>query len=112
MGALDKSRYIGYYEAAFFPGLSDYYNTEIRLQCGKRIIRNFRTRRRNTRDQRRLPDIGVSHQPYIRQKLEFQTKYPFFPRTSLFMLTGRLMSGRGELRIAPATTPSAGNDNP
>ena len=109
MSPFNQPRNIRHDEAAFFLGFSDRHDTEVGLQSREGIVGNLRPRRRDTRNQRGLANIGITDQPHIGEQFEFQAEDTLFARPSFFMLTRRLMRGRGKARIPPPTPSAASN---
>src|SRR5580704_4372252 len=109
MSPFNQPRNIRHHKAALFLRFADRNYAEIKLQSGKRIISNLRPRRRDTRNQRGLADVGKTDQPHISQQLKFQPEDAFFAGPTLFVLTRRLVRGRSKARIPPPTAPAAGN---
>ena len=103
MRAFDDSRNIGHHKAAMIRQLHD---AEIRLQRRKRIIGNLRPRRRNARNQRRFARIRITHQPDIRQQLQFQLQLFEFARLAVFVFGRRLVRGVVKRALPAAAAPA------
>src|SRR5579862_2361334 len=109
MSPFNQPRNILHDKAALFLRFADRSYAEIRLQSGKRIISNLRPSRRYSRNQRRLANIGIAHQPHISQQLEFQPKDALFAGPTLFVLTRSLMRGCSKARIPAPAAPAVSN---
>src|SRR5438270_13736768 len=99
MRALDQSRNVGDDEAAIFAKADD---AEVRRQCGERIIRNFRTRRRDARDQRGLARVREPDKADVGEKLQLETQEFLFAFATWFVASRRAIGRRGEARVAAA----------
>src|SRR5580698_3641492 len=109
MSPFNPPRNIRHDEATVFLGFSDRHDTEVGLQSREGIIGHLGPRRRDTRNQRGLANIGITDQPHIGEQLEFQAEDTIFAWPSLFMLTRRLVRGRSKARIPPPTPSTASN---
>src|SRR5205807_6964497 len=69
--------------------VAEVHHAQVRLEGGKRIVSNLRTRRRNFRDQGRFPGIGKTNQPHVREQLEFELKLKLFAQTAFLMIAWR-----------------------
>src|ERR1019366_6382693 len=80
-------------------------NAEARLERGKRIVGNFRTRRGNTRNERGLAHIRKADQAHIRQQLQLKMQVALLSGLSVFGFARRLMPRFSKILIAaPAST--------
>ena len=109
MRAFDKSGQIGDNKrAAEFSavatcaavGIDD---AEIGLECGERIIGDFRTRGGNHRNQCGFACVRETDQPNIGKKFELKSKMAFFAGKAFFVFAWSLMPGLGKMLIAAAT---------
>src|ERR1700730_8262029 len=77
------------------------------LKGSKRIRRNFRTCRRNPRDQSGLPRVRESDESHIGEYFQFESQMTLFARLAVLMFARRLMPRTHKMRIAvspPAAT--------
>ena len=106
MGALDEARQIGDNERAAGArcrvGIGG-DDAEMRLERRERIRSDFRTCRRNARDQRGLTGVRKTNEAHIREQLQFETQVAFLAGMPVFMLARRLVPWSNELRVAVAT---------
>src|ERR1700730_15167040 len=109
MRAFNQPRNIRHHKAALFFRFPDRNDTEIRLQRGKWIISDLWTRRRDTRNQRGLTDVGIADEAHISKQLEFQAEDAFLAGSSLFVLTRSLVWEISKARVASPAAPAAGN---
>ena len=101
--ALNDARNIGDYERLIVPDLHD---AQRRFEGRERIIRHFRFRRRQHRNQHALARIRKSHDANVGQQAEFERNillYPFFARLGV---TRRPVRRRPEKCIALAPSPA------
>src|SRR5580692_9955964 len=106
MRPFNQPRNIRHHKAALFFRFSHGHNAEVRLQSRKRIIGNLRPRRRDSRNQRGLANIGITDQPNIREQLKFQPEDTFFAGPSLFMFARSLVRRRSKARITAPAAPA------
>ena len=108
MRAFDKAGQIGNDErAAEFGavpagptvGIDD---TEIWLERGERIVRNFRTCRRDYGNQGRFTRIRETDQADVGEKFKFEAKMALFAGETVFMFARGLMPGLGKILVAAA----------
>src|SRR5271156_3795620 len=87
-------------------------NAEMRFKCREGIRRNFRTSRRDARNQRGFSSVGETDQAYVRQQFQFKTQRAFFTGYAVFVFARGLMPGANEVRIAiaAATVPTLGRE--
>ena len=67
-GALDETGHVG----DGIAGVARLHNTEVRMQRGERVVRNFRLSRRDGGDQAGLAGGGIANQRDIRHDLELK----------------------------------------
>src|ERR1700686_1575436 len=109
MRAFNQPRNIRHHKAALFFRFPDRNDTEIRLQRGKWIISDLWARRRDTRNQRGLADVGIADEAHISKQFEFQAEDALFAGSSLFVLTRRLVRRCSKARVSSTAAPAAGN---
>ena len=90
MGAFDQARNIGDDEAAIV-AQSDH--AEVGRQRREGIVGDFRARRRDPRDQRRLAGVGKAHQTDIGQQLQLEAQVLDFARLTGLHLARRAIGG-------------------
>src|SRR6266404_5047578 len=110
--AFDQAGNVGNHEAHFMGCVANRDDSEIRLERGKRIIRNLRARRGNSRNQSGLSDIGISDEADIGEQLQFETQRALFAGASFFMLARGLMGGGLEAGVASSAAAAAGDHDP
>src|ERR1044072_4595245 len=98
--ALDQSRNISDYERT---KVTEIDNAEMRLQRRERIVRDLRTRSRDSRDKGRLPRIRKTHESDIRQQLELELKVQLLALASSLMIARRAIRRAREVRVAETT---------
>ena len=80
------------------------YDTQVRLQCRERIVRNLRLSRRYDRKQSRLSGIRKTYQPHICQQLQLQDDFAFLSRFARLSITGSLVGRCLEMPVALSAT--------
>ncbi len=93
----DDARNIGHDEGAKVAQLN---HTEVRFECGERVIRNLRSGCGDHRDQRAFAGIGEADQSDVGEEFEFQAKLEFLPFLAGFVFSGSLMRSSREARVA------------
>ena len=81
--AFDETRNVGHHETAVIAHTDD---AEIWRERRKRVGGDFRTRRRNARNQCGLAGIRKAHEPHIREQLQVQAQTAMFARQSRLRL--------------------------
>jgi len=109
MSAFDQARNVGDDETDFVPGIAHLNHSQIRLQRSKRIVGNFRPRRRDAGNQSRFANVGIAHQSHVCKQLQLQPVGMFFTGASGLVLAGSLMHGSREARVAPSAPSATGN---
>ena len=117
MRAFDKARKIGDDKgAAEFGAVASgaavgIDDAEIGLERGERIVGDFRARCRNYGNQRGFAGIRETDEADIGEQFQFKSQVAFFPGKTIFMFTGCLMPGLGEILIAAAAAPTLRDQN-
>ncbi len=86
-------------------------HAEARLERGKRIIGDFRTRRGNARNQRGFARVRKTHQTHVGQQLQFEAQVALLAGLALFGFARRLMPGLGEMLVAAPAAPALREQN-
>src|SRR5581483_7779417 len=97
--AFDQSRHVGDHKA---PVVAETYDAEVRRQRGERIIGDFRTRRGDARDERRLAGVRESDQPDVREQFQFEPQIFDLARFARLRLARCAIRGGREARVAHA----------
>jgi hypothetical protein len=67
-GALDQARYVRYHEAV----LTRLHHTEVRNECGERVVGDLGPRGAHVGDQRRLPHAGEADERGVGEQLQLE----------------------------------------
>ncbi len=103
--AFYQTRNIRHDEAAV---LIHAHHAEVRVHSGERIVRHFRAGGGYGADQGGFARVRHAQKPYVRQNLELQFEFEFFPRFAKGKLAGRTVGAGLEMQIAePARPPLA-----
>src|SRR5580692_5477100 len=117
MRAFDKAREIGDDERAAelgavatgaAVGIDD---AQVWRERGKRIVCDFRTRRRNYGNQSGFARVWKAYETDIGEKLQFETKMPLFPGRAVFVFAGGLVPGLGKILIAATAAATFGDQH-
>jgi hypothetical protein len=100
--AFNQAGQIGYHEAAADarPRSVRGDDAEMRLKRGERIIRNFRARGGDARNQRGFSCVGQANQSYVGQQAQFQAQMPFLSVLPILILARRLVPWLGKVLVA------------
>src|SRR5205809_5346431 len=111
VSAFNQSGNIRNNETLYVRLFSDSDNPEIRLQRGKRIIGDLRTRGRNAGNQSGLSYVRKSDKRHVSQQFQFEPVSSFLSRAAGLALTWRLMCGGRKPGIASSTASATSNDD-
>src|SRR6185369_14428212 len=87
--------------------VSEVNHAEVRFQRGERVVGNLGTRRGNSGNKRRLSGIRKTHQPNIREQLQFELQLALFALAAALVISRRTIGRTREVRVAETTTAAA-----
>src|SRR5262249_14414314 len=80
--------------------------TEMRFERRERIVRDLRTRRRNSRYKRRLPCVRKAYQTNVGEQLELELEIQRFASTSALMIARSTIGRSREMRVSKTAATS------
>src|SRR5262249_31791215 len=91
--------------------LAEPHHAQIRRQSCKRVVGNFRPRRRDSRNQCGLPRIRKANEPDIREELQFEMEKLFFAWFAWLHFSRSAIGGGGESCVPHAAAATTGHEH-
>src|SRR4051794_21142438 len=107
MGAFDQPRNIGNRSAAIFPNV---HYPDDRMKRGKRVRRDLGSCRGNLGEQRRLAGVGITDEPGIGNRAQFEPEVSTLTVFAVTVLDRRAVTRALEMHIALAALAALGQE--